>query len=662
MVQPLAELRRTAGRPVEAEAASRRALALQPDYPEALLNLAVILFELRRFGEAEAAAREALARRPAYAEAAVAHWPMRAARAGPAARGGAGPIAARSAATPDHWPALSNLGWMLVQSRTDRGGAGKLCRRAAALASDDALPAQNLARALLEYGPARRGAMAVLEQALIERTPNAPLLSLLIGTAWDELGEVAEARDWLGRALQLDETLIEARVRLGGIEADLDNEQAALEIYESVLATDPKCAGALTGKAKAQLSLGDVDGAVATHRAAIQLYPEFAPLHAALGNTLSSAGDIEGAVACQRQAIALNPRCMPAYAGLLTTLRHKASDAERDAALQLLEAPWMTDERRSGLRFGLAAYYDGKGEWYAAAEQMVEANRLRLAADECRHRRYDPDQYEAFVDRLIRTFTPELFDRLKGLGSDSERPVFIVGMPRSGTTLTEQIIASHPQAYGAGERPFGRQSFGILPQIMHRPEEDPLTCLPEADGTALQVAAAWHLDRLAGLDGGAALRSVDKMPDNYSLLGWLAVLLPRARFIYCRRDLRDVALSCWITNFAEIRWANDLDHLARRILQHNRIMAHWREILPVPVLEVDYEEMVADQEGQSRRLIDWLGLEWDERCLSFHKTERLVRTASVTQVRQPIYRRSVARWKRYQDMLAPLLATVDLAC
>jgi len=117
-----------------------------------------------------------------------------------------------------------------------------------------------------------------------------------------------------------------------------------------------------------------------------------------------------------------------------------------------------------------------------------------------------------------------------------------------------------------------------------------------------------------------------------------------------------VALSCWVTNFAAIRWANDLDHLARRLLQHQRIMAHWREVLPVPVLEVDYEAMVADQEGQSRRLIDGLGLDWDESCLSFHKTERLVRTASVTQVRQPIYQRSVARWQRYESMLAPLLA------
>ena len=145
------------------------------------------------------------------------------------------------------------------------------------------------------------------------------------------------------------------------------------------------------------------------------------------------------------------------------------------------------------------------------------------------------------------------------------------------------------------------------------------------------------------------------MPDNYHLLGFLAAVFPRARFIHCRRDVRDIALSCWITNFSQIRWAFDLEHIAHRILQYRRIMSHWRQVLPVPLLEVDYEELTADQEGVSRRLVDWLGLEWDDACLHFHRTERLVRTASVAQVRQPIYRRSVARWKHYEAMLKPLL-------
>jgi hypothetical protein len=171
--------------------------------------------------------------------------------------------------------------------------------------------------------------------------------------------------------------------------------------------------------------------------------------------------------------------------------------------------------------------------------------------------------------------------------------------------------------------------------------------------------AGWHLDRLRELDG-VHERVVDKMPDNYQCLGWIATLHPRAKIIHCRRDVRDVAVSCWITNFARIRWANDLEHLAERINEYLRLMAHYRAVLPIPILEVSYEHLVADQEGVTRRLLDFVGLEWDEACLSFHRTERLVRTASVAQVRQPIYQRSVARWKHYEEALQPFLAKVQL--
>jgi hypothetical protein len=150
------------------------------------------------------------------------------------------------------------------------------------------------------------------------------------------------------------------------------------------------------------------------------------------------------------------------------------------------------------------------------------------------------------------------------------------------------------------------------------------------------------------------------MPDNYALLGWLAVQFPRARFIHSGRDVRDIALSCWITNFSQIRWANDLEHIAGRIRNYQRIMDHWRRVLPVPMLEMDYESLVTDQEAESRKMVAWLGLEWDPACLKFHQTERLVKTASVTQVRQPMYTRSVGRWKHYQDALKPFLQAMGM--
>jgi len=232
-------------------------------------------------------------------------------------------------------------------------------------------------------------------------------------------------------------------------------------------------------------------------------------------------------------------------------------------------------------------------------------------------------------------------------------------MPRSGTTLTEQILASHPQVYGAGERRLATLGFSLLPRVLGV-DAAPTDCLKQLDSTLVGQFADWHLEQLRGLDGGRYDRVVDKMPDNYALLGWLVTLFPKARIIHCQRDVRDVALSCWITNFTRIRWANDLEHLATRVNNYFQIMDHWQKVLPAPVLSIGYEEMVADQEGTTRRLLDFVGLDWNPACLNFHKTERLVRTASVAQVRQPIYKQSVARWKHYETALRPFLERLNI--
>jgi hypothetical protein len=183
------------------------------------------------------------------------------------------------------------------------------------------------------------------------------------------------------------------------------------------------------------------------------------------------------------------------------------------------------------------------------------------------------------------------------------------------------------------------------------------SCLQALDARAVQELSARHLEGLqALLPPGPPQRIVDKMPDNYLYLGLLAILFPKATFIHVRRDLRDVAVSCWMTNFRSIRWANDPEHIAARCRDHRRVMAHWQAVLPVPVHEVVYEQLVDDFENQARRLVEACGLSWEPACLHFHQTTRPVRTASVTQVRQPLYRRALARWKHYENALADLFA------
>ena len=257
------------------------------------------------------------------------------------------------------------------------------------------------------------------------------------------------------------------------------------------------------------------------------------------------------------------------------------------------------------------------------------------------------------MDGLTATFDAEYFRKVAGLGSESSRPVFVFGLPRSGTTLVEQVLSSHPDVHGAGERRFGRQSFEEIPAVLNRPGP-PIECVSDLDADAVRQLAEQHLVRLGELDGGLAARIINKMPDNTLYLGLLATLFPKATFIHCRRDLRDIAVSCWMTDFRSIRWASDPEHIGSRFREYRRVMAHWQDVLPVPIHAVDYEETVADLEAVARRLLAACGLDWDPACLEFYRTQRTVRTASVVQVRQPVYTKSVARWKNYEHDLADL--------
>jgi hypothetical protein len=280
-----------------------------------------------------------------------------------------------------------------------------------------------------------------------------------------------------------------------------------------------------------------------------------------------------------------------------------------------------------------------------------------MAQFQRRNMAYDPAEHERFVSGLIAAYDAALFTRLAGAGLDTRRPVFIVGLPRSGTTLIEQILASHSQFHGAGELTLARQDFQAIPELLGR-EEAPVACVAGLTSEVVRSLAEWHDEQLRALDGGRAARIGDKMPDNYIHLGLLAMLFPNAVFFHCRRDPRDVAVSCWMTGFRSVRWTNDARHIAARMHQYERLMNHWRAVLPAVIHEVDYEQTVDDLEGVARRLLAACGLDWEPACLDFHRTKRPVRTASFNQVRQPVYRGSVGRWKNYETELADLFAAL----
>ena len=265
---------------------------------------------------------------------------------------------------------------------------------------------------------------------------------------------------------------------------------------------------------------------------------------------------------------------------------------------------------------------------------------------------FDRDNQQKMVDALVQYFTPEVTHCHWPGASDSERPLLIVGMPRSGTSLTEQIIASHPDTFGAGELRFWGKAGS---------EHKLATFAAQFDKAPLaEIAQAY----LAELDGYSkdALRVVDKMPSNFLKVGLIHAVFPNARILHTMRNPVDTCLSIYFQNFnLGHTYASDLEDLAVYYRQYHRLMAHWRAVLPKEVfLELPYEQLVEDQEGWSRKIIEFIGLPWDERCLEFYKTDRKVGTASNWQARQPIYKTSKERWRNYAPYVEPLLPLLEL--
>ena len=379
--------------------------------------------------------------------------------------------------------------------------------------------------------------------------------------------------------------------------------------------------------------------------------------HCDLGTLQQEMGDFEPAHISFREALRQDPRHAGARAALATLLRGQLPEGDMEAMKQLLADPLLNEGKRASLHYGLAQVLDARAKYADSAEHLRLANSYERDWRQKRGQGYDPGDHTRFVNRLIATFTPAFFDAVRGWGSESVRPVFIFGLPRSGTTLVEQILASHLQVHGAGELRLARDGFDALAsariQIASTYDERAFEAVAGLDRVMVQILAERHLAKLHAMSPSAA-RVTDKTPDNYLYLGLLATLFPRATFIHCRRDLRDVAVSCWMTAFRHINWANDFEHIGARFQDYQRLMAHWDRTLPVSLMQVDYEQIVGDLERVARQLVHACGVEWQPACLAFHQTPRPVRTASVTQVRQPIYGGSVARWKHYEPALKPL--------
>ncbi len=319
------------------------------------------------------------------------------------------------------------------------------------------------------------------------------------------------------------------------------------------------------------------------------------------------------------------------------------------------------------LNFALAKVLDDIGQYDRAWQHYDRANRLKPGHSESL-RQAKPGQkadratrvpLKDTVDRAIEFFTPEFFASKHGVGNPSTSPVFIVGMPRSGTTLTEQILSSHPHVVGAGELKEIEQIRQRIANQIDQSTNDPAGMYPNiltTLGQQLTDLSDVHMSLLDGLRGDARFVT-DKMPTNFIHLGLIAVLFPNATIIHCRRDPMDVLVSCYCQNLSAPFC--DLDALAKYHQQYRRLMSHWQKVLPLKIHTTDYEALVRDPEPNSRRLIEACGLDWDERCLDFHANDRAVHTPSKWQVRQPMYQTSVSKWKRFESQLSHIVELVN---
>jgi tetratricopeptide (TPR) repeat protein len=466
-----------------------------------------------------------------------------------------------------------------------------------------------------------------------------------------------EALVWFRMALEFDPTSDSIRSNIASALKEIGQLEEAVAFSEESVALAPLSEEAHLIHGSILHELRRFEDAARSFREAIRLNPDLVGAHESLGVLLTEMGDLEGAERSLREVLCRPGDHTRSLMVLTNIYRAQLPEADFAAIRKLLADPALPESLRADLHYASAQVEDARGDYPRAAENLRRANAIKHAQNRRAGRSYRPEDHEEFIEQMMAICSAEFFERVEGFGLPTTRPVFIFGLPRSGTSLTEQILASHSCVHGLGETEFARMSFESLSTTIRSPSKT-LECLGDLDRDTTLWVAREHLAGLDAIDRETRYL-VDKMTDNYLYLGFLATLFPQARFIHCRRDLRDLAVSCWATNFWYLDWPNNLDHIASRFTMHEHLMAHWESVLPVPILHLDYEQTVNDLETTARTLVDWCGLDWEPACLDFHKSKRVVRTASVTQVRKPIYRRSVERWRNYETELGPLFERLE---
>jgi tetratricopeptide (TPR) repeat protein len=533
----------------------------------------------------------------------------------------------------------------LLSAAGDPAAARHHARRACELAPDDPRGWCGLGQAQAEAGEFEAAARAFGKS--IEIDPRHADGWHNLGSALKALGDREGAFDAFKSALAIDGARAGTYVNLGNLLIESEQFDDAVECFERAARFDPTLAVARYRLAQQMSESGRVQRAESLFRQSLGLDPNHIQGWLGLGRTLEDLGEAEGALGCYRNVLARLPNHPQAIGQYLALIKGEADSTVLERAQALFANANTGDEARALIGYGLLKFHDRRGEFKYAAQAGLIANatRRRQAGP------LDRVGLAQRIDSIIATYDRDFFAERRRFGVGNDQPVFIVGLPRSGTTLTEQILAAHPLLHGAGELPdLARIALGSIDD-----GDEPWQAASKLNEMQSREKAGEYLKSLRAGAPERRLRISDKSPLNFFHLAFAALLFPNARVVHCIRGARDNALSIWMENFnADQRYATDFDDLAFYRTQYERLMAHWREHLPLPLLDLHYEDTVADLEAQARRLIDFLGAPWDSSCLDFHKSERAVQTPSRWQVRQPVYSKSVARWRSYADHLPAL--------
>lgn len=603
------------GRNEEAESSFRELLKLTPDDPLAHGNLANILLAQKRVEEAESAYRRALHLQPSLPEA---HFNL--------------------------------ANFLSGQGQADE--AETCYRNALDLRPDFAIAHLKLGDLMLEQERSTEAETAL--RFAIEADPNLADAWSHLGVALRNQGRYTEAETYYRQALALMPDYADAHNNLGNVLREQKRYAEAVECYRQALKLNPDFAEAHYNIGNVHKEQDHYQDAEAGYRKALEARPHYPEAHNKLGNALKEQGRMDEAAVAFEDAITLKPDFIKAHFSLSAIKTYRDGDPHIAILEELADrVGGLSDEMRMRYWFTMGKMREDLGHADTSFTAYKEGNDIKRASLQ-----WDDKAEDAIMQRMKEVFSKEFFATHPKPTHGGKAPIFIVGMPRSGTSLLEQILATHPGVYGAGEL---TEMLKAVTAAM--PEANPMK-FPDA----IQDFSAEDFRRVGESYCDAvwkrspdAVRITDKLPSNFYFIGMIHLVLPHAKIIHAMRDPMDSCFSCYSRLFNEnnLAFSYDLETLGRYYGRYIDLMRHWHAVLPPgTILDMRYEEMVADTEGQARRLLEYLGLPWDEKCLDFHKNKRPVKTASAAQVRKPIYKTSLARWEPFREHLAPLLELV----